>query len=309
MEIRQTFNEILVEGTLKEKKLEKTVIDGDNVIKGEVVVITGENQEHAIQIYSNEKTKEGKDNPSYKGLETVMAEYVSMAEAKERGEGTPDKIRCNANIFLNEYHKPTSGEYVGFPRLNTSFLSRVKDEFKPKAIGTIECFINKIYNEIEKGEETGRKIAEVFIINFKGEIAPLDLIVDKDLVDDFDKYFEAGKNAIFNIKLINTANVVKVERGGGFGQSVEKTYTTFKHEIIIIGGEPAQYDEDELSPIPLKIGREEKAFKGYKKDDIRAALKEREKMLEEKKKNAIEGKTGKTTSNKASSNRADLKDW
>jgi len=300
MEIREALNEVFIEGILKEKNLETTVVKTENgnqdVIRGEVVITTGKNAEHRIRIYANKLTKEKKDNPVYKGLVTVMEEYVSIADALKNGqtEDQATKVRITkGKLSLNEYYTPT-GELRSFPAVNTNFLNRVDETkgYNPKAEFTVEMFFKAIKKEVKDNEETGRVIVDGIIPMYGGAVIPISfVVVDEDTINYLETNYEIGKTGKIWGEIINTVEITKqIEKG--FGKSKEKIITNILHELIITGGEEEQYDEDDE--------------KSYSVDLIKKALTERDIYLDElKNKIKKDDKKSSSSGNKSFGNKSD----
>jgi hypothetical protein len=281
MKIREAVNEIFIEGTLKEKTLETTTIDTkdgkSDVIRGELVISTSADSEHRVRVFANKLTKEKKENSVYKGLVTVMNEYVSVAEALKNGMSASDATNVRitkGKMGLNEYYTP-NGELRSYVVFNTNFVNRVQGEVTPKAIFTIEMFFKSIIPEVKDSEETGRTIIEGIIPLFEGVI-PITFVANEGEVSDYiAQNYEVGKTGKVWGDIVNkVVKEVQVERG--FGKEREKTVTHITNELVITGGESEQYDEDDTT-------------KSYTKEQIKAALNEREATLEEKKKNSSSG--------------------
>jgi len=292
MEIREALNEVFIEGILKEKNLELTTINGENgkqdVIRGEVVISTSSNSEHKVRIFANKLTKEKKDNPIYKGLVTVMDEYMSIADVLKLGQSadTATKVRITkGRLGLNEYYTPAE-ELKSFPAVSTNFLNRVDETkgYNPKAEFTLEMFFKSMKKEVKNSEETGRVIVEGIIPMYGGAVAPITFIVaDSDTVDYLETNYEVGKTGKVWGEIINTVETtVKIEKG--FGKAKEKTITNTLHELTLTGGEEEQYDEEDE--------------KSYSVDIIKKAMAERDIYLDELKKKSKKDGNKAPTGNK-----------
>jgi hypothetical protein len=297
MELREAVNEVFIEGTLKEKTLELTTIEVQDpnggkkkadVIRGELVIATTENSEHRVRVFANKLTKEGKDNSVYKGLKTVMDEYVSIAEALKGGQTVEaaDKIRITkGKLGLNDYYTP-GGELRSFPVINTNFVNRVKDTdtYNPRAEFSLEVYFENIAPEIKDNEETGRLNLKVIVPVYGGEVIPLTLIAaDEDVVNYIQTNYEKGKTGKVWGELINSVKITKtVEQG--FGKAKEKIVTNITNELIVTGGEEEQYDEDNE--------------KSYTTDLIKKAMAERDIKLDKLLKNSKKD-SGKSSGNKS----------
>lgn len=294
MEIREAINEVFIEGTLKEKNLELATIDTENgkaeVIRGELIITTDENSEHRVRIYANKLTKERKENSVYKGLVTVMNEYVSIAEALKNGqtEESAVKVRvAKGKLGLNEFYTP-NGELRSFPSISTNFINRVDKNFSPKAEFSIEAYFDSFKPEMKNDEETGRLIVNTIVPLYGGKVIPLTFIAsDEDVVDYLQTNYEAKRTSKIWGELINTVEITKTEEKG-FGKSKEKVITKTIHELIITGGEEEMYDEEDE--------------KSYSTDLIKKAMAERDiyldELLKNSKKDNKSGNKSKTTGNK-----------
>lgn len=299
MELKEAINEVFIEGILKEKTLELAVVDVEDanggkkkadVIRGELIITTTENSEHKVRVNANKITKEGKDNSVYKGLVTVMDEYVSIAEGlkKHKGEGKTEeealKIATNeatkvritkGKLGLNEYY--ANVELKSFPSVSTNFVNRLKDgdTYNPKAEFSLEAYFDSITPEVKNGEETGRLVIKVIVPIYGGKVVPFTLIAtDEDIVNYIQSNYEKGKTGKIWGELVNTVEVTKtIEQG--FGKSKEKVVTKTINELIVTGGEEDQYDED--------------SDKSYSTDLIKRAMAEREIALDEKLKKSKNG--------------------
>jgi len=282
MEIREALNEVFIEGILKEKNLELATVNSEkgkqDVIRGELIITTDEKSEHKVRVFANKLTKDNRENSVYKGLVTVMEEYVSIADALKNGataeeaKNSATKVRITkGRLGINDYYTPT-GELRSYPQITTNFVNRVDETkgFTPKAEFTVEMFFKAIKKEIKNEEETGRLIIEGIVPMYGGVVAPITFVAgDEDTVNYLEMNYEVGKTGKVWGEIVNVVETtVKVEKG--FGKSKEKIIVNVLNELEITGGEEEQYDEDDE--------------RSYSVDVIKAALAERDIYLDELKK-------------------------
>lgn len=280
MELREALNEIFIEGILKEKALEIVPAEMKNssgsvvkteVIRGELIIADKENSEQKVKVFAYKITKEGKDNSVFKGLKTVMEEYVSVAEALKNGQTAEaaDKVRVSkGRLGLNDYYTPT-GELRSFPQINTNFVNRVKEgTYNPKAEFSLEVYFYSIIPEIKDEEETGRLIIKVIVPAYGGAVLPFTLIAtDPDVVNYIQTNYDNGKTGKVWGELVNTVEVTKtVEQG--FGKAKEKTVTKVISEIIVTGGEEEQYDDDDEKSYSTELIKKAMVERDTKLDDL-----------------------------------------
>ncbi len=299
--LRQADNKVFIEGLLLEKEFitDKTK-DGEEYIRGEVQIETGENESHTVKFFSKKFKKDGSENGVYKSLSTVANEYKTVADV---GREEADKVRItNGEIRLNDY-VGQDGMLRSFPEISSNFINRVQtvEEYKPRAEFDVEICVQSIMKEVKDEEETGRAIIKGVIPLYGGRVIPFEFIVaDEGAVSYVENNYEAGSTVRIYGDVVNRKEVIITKVEGGFGKPKEDRKTITTREYLVTGGsEP--YDEE--SP------------KVFNPEAIRKALAEREVYLEElkNKKNdqnsKSEVKTGfdtKATSKKADVNIDDL---
>src|SRR6185312_9583961 len=99
-ELKEGFNRAVVVGELVEKNLEETSYTRDDgtvveQIKGSISVRTGDHEVHQIRLRSNKYTNAGKENTLYKGYQTVVNEYVSVADLEKNPDLTPSLVKVD----------------------------------------------------------------------------------------------------------------------------------------------------------------------------------------------------------------------
>lgn len=264
--LRQANNEVTIEGILQEVKMEQYSKDGKKWISGQILVQQEEGSVHEISVFANEKTKAGTDNSVYKGLETVMVEYKSIAAV---GLEQADRVRVDsAELNTNDY-VGRDGKLKSFTKTKANFINRVHagDEFNPRAEFGVELFITKIVKEMDReGEETGRVKVEGVIPLFNGIVSPQSFIADGEGAEFVESEYEKGQTVQLYGEIINRVEVTKTEREVAFGKPKVSIKEKRTREFLITGGEEA-YDEDNIN--------------SYDPELIKKALIERETYLEE----------------------------
>jgi hypothetical protein len=291
--LREADNKAFIEGTVSEINFELKPIQGKDAITGDIVVTTGENAVHTVDVFAYKLTKDGKDNSVYKGLCTVMNEYKSIAKY---GKEEADKVRISgAKLVGNDYYNP-AGELKSIIKINTNFVNRLKagEEYNPKAEFEVEIFIHKLTDEVDKktGDLTGRKIISGLVPVYDGKVIPMEFIVaDKELVAAVDSMYEIGQTVKVYGDLINTVTTTTKTTAVAIGKPKETTSTLTVREMIFTGGtEP--YLEDNANVFSMET--------------IKNAMAVRTEYLEElkNKKNTSTNAGGKTASNTPKTNKA-----
>lgn len=286
--LNQAENIVKIEGILSEIKLEYGSYVKDNKtvenIGGSITVrveqtINGEHVVNEIPVYmfANKYKNNGEPNPAYASIEKVKTTYVSIAAAAGT-DAEPDRIRItNAKIRMNEYY-PTPEKLVSFPRINASFVNRVKKEdYKPEASFQLTFVVGQADFEVVNDEETGRYLVQAIVPQYGGVVDIVPLVgASQGVVNAISTYWQEGDTvkASGRLNFTSTTETIVVEQD--FGEPLEKVRTTNVSELLITGGSQTPLDGDYA----------------YDANDIRQGLAERKARLEaQKEKDASRAKT------------------
>ena len=199
--LREADNKVVIEGVLKENNLEKAKDEqGKSIIKGDIVVQIAENEEVTVKFYTNEITKTGKENPSYKSLSTVVENYTSVADCLKASEPVTNATKVlvkGAKLRINDYYNEKKKDLSSYVEIGGSFVSTAKEEvYAPRAEFEMECFIANMKPEINKeDEETGRLIVNVIVPVYGGKVVPFTLLAEGDIADFLNVNYEKNKTA------------------------------------------------------------------------------------------------------------------
>lgn len=283
--LRQAENRVRIEGILSEISLDyKSFLkDGRTVeaIGGSIKVqteqlINGETKvlEIPVQMFATKHTQKGSINPAYESIERVMTEYSSIAAV---GEAEADRIRItNGQIQMNEYYPANSDRLVSFPRINCSFVTKVKPtEYKPVATFEAEFVVaSKNYELDKEGNETGRYKINAIIPQYGGKVDVVPMFsVNENVTNAISEYWNEGDSVKASGRLLFSSKTETIVTPVDFGEPEEKTVTTSVSELLITGG----------SQEPLS------GEYAYDMAEIQTALVERKVRLEAQKEKAASG--------------------
>jgi hypothetical protein len=274
--VRQADNKVVVEGILAEKRIEvKTSQKNEKFITGDLDIQVSENEVHTVSVFSKELKKDGSENGVFKGLETVMNEYKSIADV---GIEEADKVRVtNGDIRLNEYYGQDE-QLKSYPQINTNFINRVQagEEFNPRAEFEVEVVVRNVKPETNKeAEETGRAVLEGYIPLFGGRVIPFTFTVGEEGAEYVQDNYESGNTVFVYGQIVNFKEKIVKKTEAAFGKDKETiTYNTVREYLITGGGEP--YDEENTKAYDIEL--------------IQKALVERETYLTEMKNRKQENK-------------------
>lgn len=288
-DLRQAENRVRIEGILSEIDLELSsfVKNGktNECIKGSIKVLVNQvingvetTNEIPVHMFANKLKNDGQPNPAYESILKIKNEYVSIAAAG--GEADADRIRITgAQIKMNEYYNP-AGQLVSFPRINASFVSKIKKEdCKPEATFSVEMVVaTQGYKTDADGVEIEPKIYNVkgIIPGYANSVDVVDFICsNENVVAAVSNYWEEGATVKASGRLNFTSTTETYMETQGFGESIERTRTKTVSELVITGGSPEPLDGDFA----------------YNSEDIAKALADRKNKLAEQKEKSSKPKT------------------
>lgn len=252
--LREAYNKVKVEGILKENNLKKSVINGDNAITGTVVIIVprdGNDNEITVKCFVNEHKKNGETNPGYTNLNGFMNNGVSIAYlmasqgvSEQEARNSASCVRVNnATLKVNEYYRP-DGTLSSRDEIRSNFITVISNtECEPVAKFDIECYFDKIRKEFKDGVETGKIYVDTYVPVYGGSVIPMAFTAEGDVAEYLiDNYHPKRSGYIWGFFVSTVERTETVHRG--FGRPSVDVTTTYKHELLIDGGEPEQYAEE-----------------------------------------------------------------
>ena len=290
----KSINRVQVVGTLKEMNLEKITKEvslGDKKItceqfakkefKNPMFVIEVNGNDIGVDFFpvAEKKLDNGKivDNPKFKAMETVLNTYVPKVKDAENAT----RVKIDGTLRANEYVDKNSFEFKSYPSLNGFQISSTNVPEEDIADCEISGVIKNIYKEVrgDNEEETGRlKVDFLYFDSYADAIYPTTFIVENDLADDFENFYEAGQSVKLYYEILVKHIGQKKAVSGGFGRRDSHIVSGFSvtEYSVFRGDEPFEEENDYYLPV----------------DKIKELLEEREVMIENKIK---EAKTGGST--------------
>ena len=276
--LRQAETRLTVEGILAEKTLEEVTTDGKTSIRGNLVIQTTPENQVTINVYINKLTNAGAENKAYKGIETVMNTYKSIAEV---GIDEATRVRItNGQVEPNTYYDAQGMEHTNV-RYKSNFFTSLKasEELEPKANFEIELYVNSIMPEVNKdGEETGRIFVNGIVPLYSG-CETIKLIASNEIIDGINwaeaisDGYEIGQTGRFYGRVVNEkVETIKLIPMLGGATREEKSYKY--NSGLLITGASNPYEEENPN--------------NYSLEAIQKGMAERELILAEKKKKAME---------------------
>lgn len=204
------------------------------------------------------------DNPNFKSLKTVLENYIPKSNAKD-GE-VPTRVKIDGILSANEYVNKDTYEFKSITQVNGFRITSTGVPEEDSADCEISGIIRSIIPETkgEDAEETGRLKVELYTFNRNAETTPFTFIVEQDLADDFNSFYEAGQSVKLYYEIITKQVGAKKPTTGGFGRRESHMVSGFSvTEYSVFRGDTA-YEEDSeyyINPEDMKQALNERDIK------------------------------------------------
>ena len=262
----QSENIVKIEGILAETDLEekKFLKDGKQTeaIGGSITIRVeqkiGEKDvvsDVPVYMFATKFTKKGTANPAYENIKNIKDNYVSIAASDE---AHADKVRItNGDIRMNEYYG-RNGNLVSFPRINASFVQRVREseEFMPKAEFTCTAVVLQQDYELDKEQnETGRYLLKTAIVQYGDRLDVVPFVVEsKKAINYISSNWESGNTVRINGKLNFSFKVIREVKESAFGDPAVDERTISTSELIVTGGSDPIEGEGSYNSEDIRAG-------------------------------------------------------
>lgn len=252
--LRQAENKVKIEGILSEIDLKtgSFMKNGSKVdsiggtIKVKVEQKIGDKEctlEIPVHMFASKFTNAGKPNPAYESISRIMNEYTSIAAAG--GEDGADRIRITSGqIQMNEYYGQ-NGQLISFPRINSSFVTKVKkEEFSPEATFVTDFYVASKEDEVDANDTaTGRIKIRGVLPQYGGRVDVVNFYGMPGAVkDSISKYWNEGDTVKAQGRLNFSSKTEKIVREVDFGEPQVDIRTINVSELIITGGNQTPVD-------------------------------------------------------------------
>ena len=252
--LRQAENKVKIEGILSEIDLKtgSFMKNGSKVdsiggtIKIKVEQKIGDKEytlEIPVHMFASKLTNAGKPNPAYESISRIMNEYTSIAAAG--GEDGADRIRITSGqIQMNEYYGQ-NGQLISFPRINSSFVTKVKkEEFSPEATFVTDFYVASKEDEVDANDTaTGRIKIRGVLPQYGGRVDVVDFYgMPGTVKDSISKYWNEGDTVKAQGRLNFSSKTEKIVREVDFGEPQVDIRTINVSELIITGGNQTPVD-------------------------------------------------------------------
>lgn len=251
-------NEVKIIGEIVNKTVRRNNEGKDNeTISVELLVRTGETEEHTVQFFAFKHTKDKDGNRSknndisklYSGYETMAKEYKFIAD--ENGDGTGEKVEIKGKI-TKDYYVGKDEKPHEIQKISGKFCSRVTDmnKYKPCAVFTAHVHIMKMQEDVKDVTGEYVKITGMLVDDFTENEIEFRLYNPK-VIKGFCKVYSEDDSAVFKGNIVNRPDEAEVEtddeeEGWGVEMEVEADTSTIRRRYLeILKGDPKPLDVDE----------------------------------------------------------------
>ena len=202
------------------------------------------------------------DNPNYKAMKTVLENYIPKIKDAENAT----RVKVDGLLGVNEYVSKDTYEFKSFPQINGFRITSTNVPEEDIADCEISGIIRSIIPETkgEDAEETGRLKVELYTFNRNAETTPFTFIVEADLADDFNSFYEAGQSVKLYYEIITKQVGAKKPTTGGFGRRESHMVSGFSvTEYSVFRGDEDFDEESEyyINPEDMKQALNERDIK------------------------------------------------
>lgn len=229
-------------------------------VKGKLAVRTNSGIV-SFGIYFASKGLDGKESKQWK-----MATDMMELNPEVNGNGNaPSVVVVEGRIENSMFMSRDGKEVKEAPQFRVSKVSTTayKEGMEYGITVNMSGCVTKNVPETKmvngEAEETGRNILTTYMANSKGEVFPVNIIVEEDLVDDVNDAIETGCtiDATLDVNIITYGGVAK-KHGIGKAGRIDTSNVSTRNEFVLAGmdivDEPDEvYTEDEDGKqIPVK---------------------------------------------------------
>jgi len=254
-------------GETKEKKIPYVSMKG-KIQFGDDTVHT-----KRFESFIKEQKKEGGENKLYAPALKWANSAKSIAKV---GFDEATVVEIQGGFENNDYVDSDDKLNEGL-RIGAKFFNDYDSDKGFKGTADVEGYIQSIVEET-KGEdktETGRLRMNVITSDYFGNIIPVkNIVIPKELHDDFLSGYEVGQSAIFYIDFMPNKGDPKPKKTGGLGVQRETEGKSYL-EMVVTGTAGEAVDEDDKN--------------GISKESIKIGMSERKAMLNELKEAGYQG--------------------
>ncbi len=259
-------NNCRIEGILSEVDIKPTSFQKDgktvNAIGGTIKIRVDQRLsknddkmttlEVPVTMFASQYTNSGSLNPAYESINKILSDYTSIAASDIEHA---DRVRITSGqIKMNEYYGQ-NGNLISFPRINASFITKVKKEdFKPSATFSVTFAVANAGYELNKDDvETDKYYVTGVLPQYGGKVDVIKFYTaNKNVTEAISEYWNQGDTVRASGRLNFSSRTETVVKEVDFGDPIEDTRTVNVSELLITGGSSTPlegdfaFDQDEI---------------------------------------------------------------
>lgn len=273
---KQSENEVYISGILNEMEVvEGVTADGREYIRATAKVRADQDiagtvveSEIPVRFFSMRKKNDGTNNKIYDSILKMRDNFVSVAAAEDETEASRVTIsagRLEENVYVGQ----DGAVHEGF-QVTTNFMNKAKASDVEKASYRVSGVVLNMKPEEVNDESTGRLIVTFAIVGYKGKLHKVDMIATDSAAKFIETNWTIGDTVQVTGRVNMSHKTIVTKEEQGFGEPIIRERTISNRELFITGGSPSGMEEA-LS---------------YDADDIKVALSNRSKEIEEMRENS-----------------------
>lgn len=207
--------------------------------------------------FGKDKNKNQIENSAFKGLETIINEYKTVAS---HGLEEADRVSITRGSISKNVYKNRNNELAEIVNFETRYIKRIEEERE-----LLDCAVLTLSGVIHKKLPTngGTELIVRFLVpNFKGEVEYFDFkVTNPEGVAYFEEEITSGQSLEIDVDFdyLVKEEEVEVKRNFG-GTKIEKTFKRIKNLEIIGVTELIGEDEWQEEEIVTAVKELEKRY-------------------------------------------------
>ena len=253
--MKQSTNEVYIEGFLSEATIVTGTSKGRNWVRGEVKIQVDQkiNDEIVtsiipIRMFSMETsidkaTGQTKPNRNYGTICGIKDNFVSAASAGD--PALADGIRISKGSLNENLFTPKgSDKEVSSIEVQSNFINKIpRASVVPSTRFSVDIAINSIKDEMKGGELTGAIIIKGGIVQYADVLDLIDFkVINAAAQNHIRLNYKTGDTVNLRGYLLFASKTDFVEEEAGFGEAVSIPKTTTIKDLIVTTGSIAPFD-------------------------------------------------------------------
>ena len=225
---------------------EGTTKKGDEYIGGNIHIETGSDNVIPISFFATKNKKDGKPNPVYASLQTVIKEYKSIAT---HGREEADMVEVGAARLTENSFFVRDGAMIRGFQFGAPFFNR-KADITPQGEFNVVGEVVKITEDIVDDVPTGNLTLTMLIVTYSNTANLVDFAVEGEkAVNYVQTNFSPGMEVKLTGDILVMETFDKKVEASAFGEDIVEEVRKIERKLLVRSATP---------PVESKISEEER---------------------------------------------------